>query len=185
MRAVLLAVTMCVGASATARAQGFTAPANPVVAAVQKIFDTESKNLRGAADLMPAEKYDYHPTPAQMTFGQLVSHVVQTNVAICSALTDRPSPLEPERLGKLPQVTDKVTLTPLLQQSFEYCGQALAGLNDAGLGAEAMMLGRATGMARAMALVTIATDWADHYSTAAIYLRLNDILPPSAQPRAR
>ena len=32
-------------------------------------------------------------------------------------------------------------------------------------------------------LITIATDWADHYSTAASYLRLNDILPPTAQPK--
>jgi hypothetical protein len=37
-------------------------------------------------------------------------------------------------------------------------------------------------LSRADAMVTIATDWADHYSTAASYLRLNDILPPSAQP---
>jgi hypothetical protein len=32
-------------------------------------------------------------------------------------------------------------------------------------------------------MITIANDWADHYSTAASYLRLNDILPPSAQPK--
>jgi len=29
----------------------------------------------------------------------------------------------------------------------------------------------------------IAEDWADHYSTAAAYLRQNDILPPTAQPK--
>ena len=43
------------------------------------------------------------------------------------------------------------------------------------------MFGRKTGMSRADALVTIAVDWSDHYSTAAAYLRLNGILPPSAQ----
>jgi hypothetical protein len=32
-------------------------------------------------------------------------------------------------------------------------------------------------------MVTLAVDWADHYSTAASYLRLNGILPPSAQPK--
>jgi hypothetical protein len=36
-------------------------------------------------------------------------------------------------------------------------------------------------MSRGQVLVVIATDWADHYSTAAGYLRLNSILPPSAQ----
>ena len=29
----------------------------------------------------------------------------------------------------------------------------------------------------------IAADWADHYSTAASYLRMNGILPPTAQPK--
>jgi hypothetical protein len=40
------------------------------------------------------------------------------------------------------------------------------------------------GRSRVAAMVTIATDWADHYSTAASYLRLNGILPPSA-PRPK
>jgi len=45
------------------------------------------------------------------------------------------------------------------------------------------MFGRQTGMSRANALLTIVIDWADHYSTAASYLRLNGILPPTAQPK--
>jgi hypothetical protein len=31
--------------------------------------------------------------------------------------------------------------------------------------------------------VTLLVDWADHSSTAASYLRLNDALPPSATPK--
>ena len=38
-------------------------------------------------------------------------------------------------------------------------------------------------MTRAAALITIVVDWADHYSTAASYLRLNGLLPPSATPK--
>jgi hypothetical protein len=44
------------------------------------------------------------------------------------------------------------------------------------------MFGRRTGMSRGGAAVTIVADWADHYSNAASYLRLNGILPPSATP---
>ena len=36
-----------------------------------------------------------------------------------------------------------------------------------------------------MRLIGIVEDWADHYSTQASYLRLNGILPPSAQPAAK
>jgi hypothetical protein len=47
------------------------------------------------------------------------------------------------------------------------------------------MFGRHTGMSRAAAVMTIATDWADRYSTAAACLRLNGILPPGADPSRR
>jgi hypothetical protein len=36
---------------------------------------------------------------------------------------------------------------------------------------------------RAMAALGLASGWADHYGAAAMYLRLNNILPPSAQPK--
>jgi hypothetical protein len=38
-------------------------------------------------------------------------------------------------------------------------------------------------LSRAAAVIIIAGDWEDHYSTAAAYLRQNDILPPTAQPK--
>ena len=38
---------------------------------------------------------------------------------------------------------------------------------------------------RAWAVVALASSWADHYATAAMYLRLNNLLPPTAQkPKA-
>ena len=46
----------------------------------------QSKNLIESAELMPADKYGYHPTEPQMTFGKLVVHIVQTNTLICSAI---------------------------------------------------------------------------------------------------
>jgi hypothetical protein len=44
------------------------------------------------------------------------------------------------------------------------------------------MFGRKVGQSRTAAMITIATDWTDHYSTAASYLGLNSILPTTAQP---
>src|SRR5229473_1807236 len=34
---------------------------------------------------------------------------------------------------------------------------------------------------RAFALIALTNDWADHYSAAAMYLRLNGLLPPTAK----
>jgi hypothetical protein len=40
-------------------------------------------------------------------------------------------------------------------------------------------------MSRGGALVALGGSWTDHYATQAIYLRLNGILPPTAQPEKK
>ena len=59
---------------------------------------------------------------------------------------------------------------------------AVVTLADARLAEEISIFGHPTGQSRAAAIVTLAADWADHYSTAASYLRQNGILPPTARP---
>ncbi|PYR92258.1 MAG: hypothetical protein DMF84_14205 [Acidobacteria bacterium] len=162
-------------------AQTFKPSPNPVSDTVRDLAARGSKNLVSSAELMPAEKYGYHPTEAQMTFGQLIVHIVQTNIALCSAIGGTPAPLGPEELKKLSGSDVKDALVRAIKQSFDYCTEAVAKANDSHLGDEVTMFGRRTGLSRAAAMITIATDWADHYSTAASYLRLNGIMPPTAQ----
>jgi uncharacterized damage-inducible protein DinB len=158
----------------------FKPSSNPVSDAVRQSLVQQSKNLIGSAELMPADKYGYHPTDAQMTFGKLVVHIVQTNTLICSAIGNTPASAD---VMKMSETAAKDTLVAAIKQSFSSCTDALAKVTDAQLGEEVSMMGRRTGQSRAAAMVTITNDWADHYSTAAVYLRLNGILPPSAQPK--
>lgn len=169
-----------------AGAQGpppFSPSANPVSDAVRTLLARESKNLVASAELMPADKYAFQPTPGQMTFGQLVAHIVQTNVFLCSGIGSTPSPMTPEELNALSGAEPKDALVAAIKRSFEYCGDSFAKVQDSTLGEEVSMFGRKVGQSRATAVITIATDWTDHYSTAAGYLRLNGILPPTAQPK--
>jgi hypothetical protein len=164
-----------------ATAQGGTPPSNPVADAARVHLARHAKHLIGSAELLPADKYGYQPTPAQQTFGQLIAHVVQTNVALCLAASDVPAPLTPQELKTVADTAGKDALVALLEKSFDYCERALAKLQDATLGQQAAMFGKPTGMTRAAALMTIVVDWADHYSTAASYLRLNGLVPPSSK----
>jgi len=157
----------------------FTPSANPVSDSVRGRLGGYSKNLVASAELMPADKYGYHPTPAQMTFGQLIVHIVQTNVVICSMIGGTP-PLD---VMKLTDAEPKDVLVAKIRESFDHCSRSLAKVTDAGLGEEVSMFGKPAGMSRATAMITITVDWADHYSTAASYLRMNGILPPSAQQK--
>jgi uncharacterized damage-inducible protein DinB len=180
--ASFLLITAVSSASFAAQ-QEFKPSANPVTDSVRDLLARSSKNLVASAELLPAEKYGYQPTPAQMTFGQLITHIVQTNVALCSGISGTPAPMTPEEMKKLAGTDPKDALVAAIKRSFEYCTEALSKVADAQLGEEASMFGRRSGQSRAMMLVTIAVDWADHYSTAASYLRLNGILPPTAQPK--
>ena len=69
-----------------------------------------------------------------------------------------------------------------LKASFDFCGESLAKMDDSKLGDSVELFGGRQ-FPRAMAALGLASGWADHYAAAAMYLRLNNILPPSAQPK--
>jgi uncharacterized damage-inducible protein DinB len=161
----------------------FKASTSPVSDALRTSLASASKNLVGAAESMPPDKYAFHPTPAQMTFGQLVVHIAQTNFALCSGISGKPAPFTIAALQKMTATDTKEALVQSARQSFDYCREVLAKVDDSRLSDQIKMFGRDTGQSRGGAIVALAADWADHYSTAATYLRLNGILPPSAQPK--
>jgi len=86
-------------------------------------------------------------------------------------------------LGKLSAADGKVSLVATLKQSFDYCTEALAKVDDSALAVEVSMFGHPSHQSRGAMMIVLAADWADHYSTAASYLRLNGILPPRADPK--
>jgi hypothetical protein len=51
---------------------------NPVTAAARAVLERQSRNLTEAAEVMPADKYSYKPTPQQMSFGELMVHIAKT-----------------------------------------------------------------------------------------------------------
>src|SRR5437879_10304730 len=68
----LLAVcTLPLTVGAVAQAQ------NPVTNGVRALAQRQTKNIVDAAEAMPADKYGYKPTPAQMTFGDVVAHLIR------------------------------------------------------------------------------------------------------------
>ena len=69
-----------------------------------------------------------------------------------------------------------------LKASFDFCTTALAKVDDSKLSDQVELFGGRKGP-RAFALIALTNDWADHYSSAAMYLRLNGLLPPTAQPK--
>jgi hypothetical protein len=152
---------------------------NPVTSVVKEILPRQQKNLVAAVEEMPAGKFGYKPTEQQMTFGHLVLHIIESNNYLCSKIGDVPEVTAPEPLK---ESDGKDKLVTALKASFEFCSTALGKVDDSKLGDEIELFGGRKGP-RAFALIMLTNDWADHYSSAAMYLRLNGLLPPTAQPK--
>jgi hypothetical protein len=151
---------------------------NPVSSAVRDILTRQQKNLVAAAEEMPADKYDYKATPQQMSFAHLTIHVTETNNLLCAKVADVPEPKTAEQK----ETDGKDKLVAAMKSSFDFCGTALAKVDDSKLGDELELFGGHKGT-RAMAMFIITNALADHYSVAAMYLRLNGMLPPTAQKK--
>jgi hypothetical protein len=149
---------------------------NPVSAALKTMQPRFEKNMVAAAEAMPAEKFGFKPSPEMNSYGHLVMHIAQSNNTFCSKISGAAAPDV-----KYSDSDPKDKLVAALKASFEYCTTVLASVDDSKLGDQMMLFGNRPA-SRAAAMMSLAGSWTDHYATQAIYLRLNGILPPTAQP---
>jgi hypothetical protein len=167
---------LLLAASATAQTTPTQTTKNPISTALRDILPGRQKNTGSAVEAMPADKFNYKPSADQMTFGQLVAHMVEANYLLCSKTTAVPAP-------KVEEVTDtdsKDKRVSALKASFDFCSDALAKMDDSKLAETTEGFGgkQAT---RAWFSLVLSGAWADHYAEAAMYLRLNGLLPPTAK----
>jgi len=155
----------------------FAQKKNPVTTVIKEILPRQAKNLQAAVETMPADKFSFKPTPPQMTFGHLVAHMIDSNYYLCAKASDIAQPKADK-----PKETDKDALVAALKASFDFCTTSLAKVDDSKLGDTIQAYGGRE-VPRAWSLIALTNDWADHYSAAATYLRLNGLLPPTAQPK--
>ena len=156
-----------------------TAPAHtkdPVSSALRDILPGRQKNTIAAVEAMPADKFGYKPTADQMTFGHLIVHMAETNNLLCSKAAAVPAP----KVEEIKESESKDKLVSALKASFDFCADTLAKMDDSKLTETTEGFGGKQ-VTRAWASLVLAGTWADHYAEAAMYLRLNGILPPTAK----
>lgn len=176
--AVCVGLALCTG---SAQAQQAAAPAsgpvaNPVTTMIKSQLPRFHKNMVGAAELMPPDKYSFKVTPESTPFAHMVLHSAQANFHLCSSISGTTAPE-----SKLTESDGKDKLVAALKESFEFCTTALANADDSKL-SDPMSAGPFQ-TSRAGALILLSDEWFDHYAALATNLRLNGILPPSAQPK--
>jgi len=169
----------------TLAAQGtaaVTAPppsTTPVADALRGMTQRYSRILVAAAEAMPADKYNFRPTPSQMSFAMIQVHLAnEGNDLLCGKVA---GVVVPQRTP-MDTTMSKDQLVARLKETFQFCDSAFAHLDDSKLGEPIQLFGP-NPFSRATAIMITVGDWADHYSQEANYLRLNGLVPPTAQRR--
>jgi hypothetical protein len=166
-------------ASAPAAPAAAAAPVkDPVATSLRMLLSRSQNNTVGAIDAMPADKFSYKPTPDQISFAHLVAHIAGSNNFLCAKAANVDAP----KVDEAKDTDSKEKLLAAAKASFEFCSQALSKMDDSHLGESVELFGGRQ-FPRAMAALGLASGWADHYGAAAMYLRMNNILPPTAQPK--
>ena len=162
---------------AAAAAQTTSGPTNnPVSTALRDVLPGRQKNTVAAVEAMPADKFNYKPSADQRTFDQLVVHMAETNYLLCSKAAAVSAP----KVEDVKDSDSKDKLVAALKASFDFCSDALAKMDDSKLAETTEGFGGKQ-VTRAWISLVLAGTWADHYAEAAMYLRLNGVLPPTAK----
>jgi uncharacterized damage-inducible protein DinB len=130
------------------------------------------------ANAMPAEFYNFKPNPEEMTFGEQMAHIAESNVYRFREITEIAAPF-PLDLSK-PSPTDKQSILKMLDQSFDYVIAALPQITPEQLKRTwhiPSWKGRPNPDGRAM-IMNMFVHTAHHRAQCEVYLRVKGIKPP-------
>lgn len=167
------------------------APPNPVTTVMKQRTMTFQQRLAQAFDSIPEKIFGYKPTPAQLTIGYIAQHLADDNYFYCNqfgAMKGTRSAEDTSTPDTVKAKWPKAKLIAAMKTSFKFCEDALAQLDDAKLGdqiSQTAANGQTRTVTRAGPVMGHIIDMADHYSQLANYMRLNNILPPTALPRPK
>jgi uncharacterized damage-inducible protein DinB len=163
---------------------------NPITATFRTRTMTLQRNLAQAFDSIPEGKFSYKPTPVQLSIGHIAQHLADDNYFFCNnfgTMKATRSAAETSTADSLKAAWPKAQLVSNLKDSFAFCESAFAQLDDAKLAEQVTTTnnGSSRSFPRVQMVLGHVVDMADHYSQIANYMRLNNMVPPTALPRPR
>jgi uncharacterized damage-inducible protein DinB len=149
--------------------------ANPAITGLKWPWTRVKDITVRAAEKMPEALYGFQPTPEVRTFGQLVGHLADSNVMLCSmALGEKKEPWTVEKTK-----TSKADLVAALKESITVCDRAFAQ-GDADLATGVNLFGVDTNRFALVGLI-IGHEF-EHYGNMVTYMRVKGLVPPSSEP---
>ena len=190
LHTLIVALSMTLPVGLVAQGTPASAAANPITEAFRTRTITLQRQLAQAFDSIPESKFGYKPTPAQLTVGYIAQHLATDNYLFCNSFGAMKATVPAGDSATADTVKakwPKEELVSKMKASFTFCETAFAQLTDASLAEQITMTfgGNSRSLSRANMVLGHALDIEDHYSQLANYMRLNNMIPPSALPRPK
>ena len=159
------------------------APVSPVMAQ-ENAITAHNRHLYGGvrqilvrtAEKMPEANYAFKPAESVRTFGQIVGHIADAQYAFCSAALGEKNPAPKIEKTK----TSKADLIAALNDAVAYCDRAHASITDKSGSETVKFMG--SEMPKSGVLTVNSLHSIEHYGNLVVYLRMNDIVPPTSEP---
>jgi uncharacterized damage-inducible protein DinB len=149
--------------------------ANPF-STYNKIFYARMKTiLVSSAEKMPEESYNFKPTEAVRSYGQIVGHVADAQYNFCSLALGETNPGLKIEQSK----TTKADLVAALKDALAYCDKAYDSMTDAS-GIQTVKLFGMDMPKFGVLNINNAHDM-EHYGNLVTYMRLKNIVPPTSE----
>jgi len=149
---------------------------NPLSAHNKVVYGGVKSILLRSAEKTPEEYYNFKPTDAVRSFGQVVGHVADAQYTFCSVVLGENNPAPKVEKTK----TSKADLIAALKDAFAYCDKAYDGMTDASATQMVKFFGGDTPKLSVLTVNNIHT--VEHYGNLVTYMRMKNIVPPSSEP---
>jgi len=175
----ILATTLLFLSTIAILAQAPATPPTPGVGPeVQRNYNALKVNILKSADKMPEDLYSFKPTPDIRVFARILTHVIEAQTASCGFVNGT----APADFAKTPAETaPKAEIVAALKASFDACDKAYASVNDANA-TELLAAGRGKRSRIGLLWGNVSHD-NEQYAQLATYMRLKNIMPPSASEK--
>jgi uncharacterized damage-inducible protein DinB len=150
---------------------------NPLSSDLKNSYNGIKTTITKAADEMSDADYSFKASPAERTYGAMVGHIADVQLALCGNAKGEQKTGDAEKTK-----TSKADLVAALKASFDYCDGVYGSLTDADAATQVTLFGPRKATKLAVLNFNIAHD-NEMYGQLVVYLRIKGLVPPSSQPR--
>ncbi len=161
----------------------------PTFASVyEHILNGVEKEVVGAAEAMPADKFNFAPTkPGEFTgvrtYAMQIKHIAVANYMYGAAILQEKPPVEMNGENGPANVSSRDEILKFLKDSFAYAHKALASINENNV-LEPIKPPYGSHPTTRLTLATgLLSHPFDHYGQMVEYLRMNGIIPPASRKK--